>query len=333
VTAAIRRALRQRAAGLLALAFSGCLSLQAFAQGAWSPTRAVEFVVGATPGGGTDRTARVLLKIWRDMKLVESIVVVNKVGGGGSLAYSYAHQHPGDGHYIVVARIGLLTGHMLGRSPIGYGDLTPLGVIANEPMALAVRADSPIRAINDLTERWRADPQSVSVSLGSSRGGNTHFFLASVARAAGVDPRRLKTLTFGGAADSITQLLGGHIDMMSATVDNVVSHHQSGRFRVVGIATSRRVAALPDVPTAKEQGFDIALDSWVAVMGPPGLNPAQVTYWERLLERGTYHAEWKNFLEASATERALKNAQQTREYLRAQNEFARAMLIDIGMLK
>ena len=322
-----------RIPGLLLLAAAWCLSSAALAQPGWSPTRTVEFVVGSAPGGGNDRTARTLQRIWRDMKLLDNVSVVNKVGGGGSVAYAYTHQHPGDGHFVVVARIGLLTGHILGRSPINHNDMTPLAVIANEPMAFAVRADSPIRAIPDLVERWRADPQSLSISLGSTRGGNTHFFLASVAKAAGVDPRKLKTLTFGGGADSVTQLLGGHIDMMSASVDNAVPHHKSGKLRIIAIGTPARIAALPDVPTAKEQGFDIALDGWVAVMGPQGLTAPRVGYWERLLERATGHAEWTHFLEVNATEREFKNAHQTRDYLRAQYELARRLLADLGMLK
>ena len=322
-----------RVPGLLILALLWGVSAPAAAQTTWSPTRTAEFVVGSAPGGGNDRTARTLQRIWREMKLLDNIIVVNKVGGGGSVAYGYVHQHPGDGHFIVIARIGLLTGHILGRSPVSHTDLTPLAVIANEPMAFAVRADSPIRTIADLVERWRADPQSVSISLGSTRGGNTHLFLGTVAKAAGVDPRRLKTLTFGGGADSVTQLLGGHIDMMSASVDNAVPHHKSGKLRIFAIGTPARIPTLPDVPTAKEQGYDIALDGWLAVMGPQGLAAPQIAYWERLLERATGHAEWKQFLEVNATEREFRNAQQSRDYLKSQYAAARAMLADLGMLK
>jgi putative tricarboxylic transport membrane protein len=91
---------------MLLLVVGWCLPPQALAQTPWSPTRTVEFVVGSAPGGGNDRTARTLQRIWREMKLVDNVVVVNKVGGGGSVAYAYTNQHPGDAHFIVVARIG-----------------------------------------------------------------------------------------------------------------------------------------------------------------------------------------------------------------------------------
>ena len=134
---------------------------------------------------------------------LQNIAVVNKVGGGGAVAYAYVAQHGGDAHYLAVVRKAFLTNHILGRSPFNYTDMTVLGIIGDEVMALAVRADSPIRSVKDLLERLKADPQSVSVSLGSARGSTPHFTYALVAKAGGVDPRKLKVVTFGGAAESV----------------------------------------------------------------------------------------------------------------------------------
>ena len=86
-------------------------------------------------------------KIWRESRWLENVNVLNKPGGGGALAYTYVSQHAGDGHYIAVVRKGLLTNHILGRSPLHYTELTPLAVVANEPNAMAVRADSPLKNV------------------------------------------------------------------------------------------------------------------------------------------------------------------------------------------
>lgn len=90
-------------------------------------------------------------------------MVVNKVGGGGTIAYNYTNQRPGDAHTLAIARGGLLSNHILGLSPLNYTDLTPLALMSVEAMSLAVRADSPIKSVKDLVARWKADPQSVSV--------------------------------------------------------------------------------------------------------------------------------------------------------------------------
>jgi putative tricarboxylic transport membrane protein len=305
----------------------------AHAQSPWAPDRTVEFVVGSAPGGGNDRTARSIQKIWNENRWLSSVTVVNKVGGGGALAYTYVNQHPGDAHYIAVVRPGFLTNHILGRSAINYTDMTPLGVMGVEPTAFAVRADSPIRTVADLVERWKADPQSVSISVGSTRGSTTHFVAALVAKAAGVDPRRLKVVTFGGGSDSVTQVLGGHIDMMSASIDNAVPHHRSRTMRIIGIATARRSAALPDVPTFREQGFEVVMGGWSAIMGARGLTPPQIAYWEGLLERTANHAEWHRLLAADSLEWEYLKAQATRDYLKQQYDASKSLLAEIGMLK
>ncbi len=215
-----------RSCAVLAACF---FTIPCAAQSGWKPDRTVEIVVGSAAGGGNDKTGRTLLRIWQENGWLENAIVVNKVGGGGALAYAYAAQTPGDGHRIAVARTGLLTNHIRGLSPLGPADVTAIAMVADEPMSLSVRADSAMKTVGDLVARWKADPQSISISLGSSRGSTTHFLVALIARAGSVDPRKLKTLTFGGGAESVTNLLGGHIDLVSLAVGNIVAHHRRER--------------------------------------------------------------------------------------------------------
>src|SRR5436853_6503114 len=144
---------------LLAAAFVAA-AVPSPAQTAWKPEKPVEFVVLSAPGGGNDRTARLMQRIWRESKWLESVNVLNKPGGGGALAYTYVSQHAGDGHYIGVVRKGLLTNHILGRSTLSPSELTPLAIVANEPTAIAVRADSRLASAKDLAERLKTDPLS-----------------------------------------------------------------------------------------------------------------------------------------------------------------------------
>jgi putative tricarboxylic transport membrane protein len=304
----------------------------AHAQTAWKPDKVVEYVVGFAPGGGNDKTARIMQKIWKESKLLENTIVVSKVGGGGAVSYAYINQHPGDAHYIAVAQMGLVTNHILGRSPLHPNDLTPLALVGNEPVGIAVRADSPIRNVKDLVERLRSDPASVSVSVGSTRGAINHFTMGALAKAGGIDPKRLKVLTFGGGAESVTNLLGGHIDLMSQAINNAIPHYQAGTMRILAISSERRSPTLPNVPTFKEQGFNVVVDGWTAIVGSRGLNAAQIGYWEGLLEKTVNHAEWKKYLDIFSWEWAFSKSQATREYLRTEYDGARSMLVDLGML-
>src|SRR3954463_15975462 len=128
--------------GALAVCAAVLASVTAPAVAQWKPARPVEIVVGFAAGGGNDKSARVMQKIWKDTNLVDA-VVVNKVGGGGALAYTYVSQKTGDGHALAIAQAGLNTNHITGRSPLHYTDVTPLAFVGNEPVGLAVRADSP----------------------------------------------------------------------------------------------------------------------------------------------------------------------------------------------
>jgi putative tricarboxylic transport membrane protein len=322
----------QRAAAALLTVFGIVTASLCAAQTAWKPDKVVEFLVGSSPGGGNDKTARTLQKIWQDNKWLENVVVVNKVGGGGAVAYTYVSQRTGDAHHIVVARKALLTNHILGRSPLHYTETTPLAIMANEPTALAVRADSPIKSIKDLVERLRADSQSITTSVGSTRGATSHMLLAQVAKSAGADPRKLKVVTFGGSNDSITNLLGGHIDLMGASVDAMVPQYRAGAVRILGVSTAQRSAALPNVPTFRDQGYDLVMGNWAAVVGPKGLGPAQVAYWEDLLERTANHPDWKGLVEANALEWDFRKSQPARELMAKDYDLERAMLTELGMV-
>jgi putative tricarboxylic transport membrane protein len=303
------------------------------AQTAWKPEKPIEFVVLSAPGGGNDKTARLIQRIWRESKWLDNVNVLNKPGGGGAVAYTYVSQHAGDAHYLAVVRKGLLTNHILGRSPLQPGELTPLAVMANEPNAMAVRADSPMKDVKDLSERLKNDSQSITTSVGSTRGGPSHMLIVQLARLTGADIRKLKIVTFSGSNDSVTNLLGGHIEVISSSVDALVPHHKSGTMRILGVATAERAAAIPNVPTFRNQGFDIVMGNWTAIMGPKGLTPAQVAFWEDLLERTFNHPVWKNMLEADALEADFRKSQPTRELMARDYESERRMLTELGMVK
>jgi putative tricarboxylic transport membrane protein len=315
------------------LAAAVALSVQLPAAHAqWKPERTVEVVVFAAAGGGNDKTVRVMHKIWTENKMLEAIVT-NKVGGGGSLAYTYVSQKAGDPHAIAIAQAGLVTNHITGRSPLSFTDLTPLAFVGSEPVGLAVRTESPYRNLKELVDQLKRDPQSLAVSVGSTRGAINHFTMALLAKSAGIDPTKLKILVFGGGAESVTNLLGGHIDAMSQAINNAIPHHQAGKMRILALSTARRSAGLPDVPTFREQGFDVVMEGWTVFMGPKGLTPAQVAYWEDVFSRTVQHPEWKRYLEFNSWEWGYRNSKETADYLRKDYEVSKALLTELGMAK
>ncbi len=310
----------------------GWSSTAVHAQSAWKPEKTVEVVVFAAPGGGNDKSARVMHKIWQDTKLVDA-VITNKVGGGGSLAYTYVSQKIGDGHHIAIAQAGLITNHITGRSPLNYTDVTPLSFVGSEPVALAVRADSPYKTLKEFADQLKKDPSSLAISVGSTRGAINHFTISRLAKAAGIDPKQLKILVFGGGAESVTNLLGGHIDAMVQAINNPIPYYKAGKMRILGLSTAKRSPGLPDVPTFREQGYDVVMEGWTIFVGPKGMPPPQVAYWESVFQKTVQHDEWKKYLDFNAWEWGYKNSQDTLAYLKKDYEQSKTLLTELGLAK
>src|SRR3972149_3389454 len=117
----------------------------------WRPGKNVEFVVGTTPTGVFDRTARVLQKIIQEKKIVDvPVIVVNKPGGGQTISNAYLNAHPGDGHYLEFTSGNLLSNHITGKNPITYTDVTPIALLFSEATVFTIKADSPLKTGNHL---------------------------------------------------------------------------------------------------------------------------------------------------------------------------------------
>lgn len=301
----------------------------------WKPEKNVEIIVGTGPGGGQDKTARTVQHLLTDKRFIEApVTVVNKPGGGGAVGWAYLNQHAGDAHYAVIGTTTLLTSQITGRSPVGFTDITPLAMLLSESVALSVRQESPLLTGKDLVERLKKDASSVSASIGSSVGGPNHIAFALIAKAAGGDVKRLKTVVFQGGGEAITATLGGHVDLISSAANNVIPHLAAGKMRVLGIAAPQRLGGVfAKVPTWKEQGIDVHITNWRMLAGPKGLTAAQIAYWDGALAKLVKTDEWKKDLDNNVFENTYMSSDETRRYLKAQYDQFHAALSEVGLAK
>ncbi|HWI15484.1 MAG TPA: tripartite tricarboxylate transporter substrate binding protein [Burkholderiales bacterium] len=313
----------------------GSALFAAAASGAWQPTKAVEIVVPTTPGGGIDRSARTLQKILQDGGLVTvPVSVVNKPGAGGAVSLVYLNQHTGDAHHIAINSPNLIANDINGRSTVKYRDVTPLANLFSEYTVIAVRADSTIRTGQDFIDRLRKDPGSVAVSTPTTLGSVNHMSFALVARAAGVDVKKLKAVVLGSGGDAVTALLGGHIDAHTGTPSSVVRMVQAGKIRVIGILAPKRIGGpYAATPTWTEQGYRAVMDTWRGVIGPKDLTPDQVAYWDGVLSRAVATPLWKQTLEQNVWEPNYLDSVQTRRLFETDAAEYRSILGELGMLK
>ena len=317
------------AAGILTLVTG------AQAQQTWKPDRAVEIIIGTSPGGPQDQMGRLLLKALQDGRGFEvPVTVVNKPGGGGAVGLAYINTRPGDGRVVMVVAPTLMSNQITGRAPFGYADFTPLAVLGVEYEAVVVRADSPLKSGRDVIERLKKDPASLSISIGTAPGNAAHMAFAHAMKAAGVDVKKLKTISFNSAGDGTMAVIGGHLDMESAPASNVMEMLKAGRVRLLAISAPQRGRGeLAKVPTWKELGVNSVNEVWRGLAGPKGMSAAQIAFWDDVLGKATKNEEWRRELENSQIENIYRNSAETAKFWKSEYEEIKSILTDLGLAK
>lgn len=304
------------------------------AQPAWKPQRPVELIATNAPGGGSDRMLRIMSKILQEGRQTDTPAnVVNKPGGGGSVAYAYLNLHPGDAHFLLLGSKSLLTNNIAGNGP-SYTEITPVSFLFGEYISVTVKPDSPLKSGRDLIERLKKDPTALSFGIATSLGNPNHQGVATALKAAGVDIRKLRTVIFPSGGAASTAMLGGHIDVVPITAAFAASMARQGQVRVLAVTSPVRLTdVLSDVPTWREQGYDAVVSNWRAVFGPRGMTEPQTAYWEQWFARFVESDEWKKELEANFWRSEFLRSAETRKYLEQDNAQVKAFLVELGLAR
>jgi putative tricarboxylic transport membrane protein len=301
----------------------------------WKPDRPVELVVGAGAGGGNDNTARTIQKLLQQHKIVNvPINVVNKPGAGGAIAVSYLQQNAGKGGFLGVSSNTLLTNHITKKAAVDPASITPIAILINEYIAFNVRSDSPIQDAKDLISRLKADASSVVLGISSALGNINHIAFATVAREAGIDPRQVKTVVFNSSSASITALMGGHIDLVVGPVSIAARRAKSGDIRALAVtAPKRQPGTLASIPTWKELGIDAVVDNWRGIIGPKGMSPQEIAFWDQALARMYELEDWKRDVERNFWDNAALGSRESAKYLDATYRELKRTLGELDLAK
>ncbi len=281
-----------------ALGTSAVLSLMA-AGSVW----ATECIAPANPGGGWDFTCRQIGKILYDIKQVDAPVqVTNMAGAGGGLAFNNVVNERNEDADLIVAASSATTTRLAQKA---FGEATAdqvrwVGAIAGDPGVIVVAKDSPFQSLKDMVEAIKADPSSVAFAGGSAAGGFDHMKPLQVLKAAGfTDIGKVKYIGVDGGADAITQTVGGFTQAMTGDMSEIVGFIKSGEVRALAVLTDERVPGFEDIPTAKEQGYDVIAVNWRGLYVPKGISDADFQKWSDRLQAVADSAEWKEAMAAN----------------------------------
>jgi len=239
------------------------------------PARPITLVAPFPPGGVADLTARPVAAAMEKV-LKNPVVVVNKTGAAGAVGMSFVANSKPDGYTLLLAlsSISIIpeADKLFNRTPAyNMTQLSPIALISADPTILVVAADRPWKSVKEFVEDAKRRPGEISFSS-SGVYGTLHMATEMLSHAAGI---KLKHVPFGGAGPALTAILGGHVDALASGPAVVLPHIKAGKLRPLAGWGAKRVAALPDLPTFKELGYDIEFYIWAGVFAPTG-TPAPV---------------------------------------------------------
>ncbi len=244
-----------------------------------------ECIAPAKPGGGFDLTCKLAQSGLKDTKQLNSPMRVTYMPGGvGAVAYNkIVANDPANNDAIIAFSTGSLLNLAQGKfGQYSEKDVRWLAAVGTDYGMVAVNAESPFKNLKDLVEALKKDPKAVSFGAGGSVGGQDWMQTAMVAKAAGVDPKNMTYVALEGGGEAITAVLGNHINVVSGGIAETGAHIESGKIRVLAVFSPQRLEGkFKDIPTAKEQGFDV---EWPVIRGyymGPKVSEESFQWWKK----------------------------------------------------
>jgi len=269
------------------LAFSGlCFSAEQY------PTKPIQLILPYAAGGSSDVLARTVEKVWTKYS-PQPMIVVNKAGAGGVLGTEYVVRSKPDGYTLLFAYgsgCDLVMPHLQKMMPYNpLKDVVPVARISIHSVVVSVSGKSQFNSMKDVLA-WGAKGNKITSAV-STAAGAVDIVMRAISKRTGVP---ITTVPFSGGAEAATALAGGHLVIGGGHPSEVLPHFKSGRFRPIGVALDKRDGSLPNVPTLKEQGIDVA--TWGSVKGvavPKDTPPEVIEYLSSMLKKVCEDADFK----------------------------------------
>lgn len=251
--------------------------------------------IPAAPGGGWDGTGRSIELAMRTDGIIKEFKFEHVPGAGGTVGLPKFLGKKGQGDAVMVAGMVMIGSAVANNSPVQLTDATPIMRLTAEFEVIVVPAQSPHKSMKDLIAAFKADPGKVSWA-GGSAGGTDHILAGLIAKAAGVDPRKVAYVAYAGGGPAQAALLGNQVTCGVSGYSEFAEQVKAGKLRAIAISSEQRQAGI-DVPTLREQGVPVDLANWRGVFGAPGITADQqkalVGLFEKMTKGPTWQAELK----------------------------------------
>jgi putative tricarboxylic transport membrane protein len=222
------------------------------------------------------------------------MVVVNRTGGSWMVASNWVLNKPGDENTYLAFAQPVLTTPITQGLPNTFEKLTPISIFVQADLVLAVQPDSDIKDLGGLVAKAKERPRSVR-QAGAQAGSTDNLVTGLLEKAAGI---QINYIPFDGGGQAQTAFLGGNSDFIVLTIDEALALQDSNQARIIAVLNEERRGEdkLKDIPTAKEQGFDVVWGQAWGLMGAENLDPAVVAWWDDKLSKMVETDQWKKIV-------------------------------------
>ncbi|NLA51306.1 MAG: tripartite tricarboxylate transporter substrate binding protein [Alcaligenaceae bacterium] len=293
----------------------------------------VSVMLPANPGGGWDSTGRQSMAAMNEAGIYTGTVNYTNRGGAGGTIGLAEFKNKADGKADELAVFGAITvgSITMNNSPIKLEDFKPMARLTAEYLVLAVRPDSPYQTLGEFAAALKENPGALAVG-GGSAGGVDHIALALLATASDGDAGKINYIPQAGGTETITGIVNGTLAAGISGISEFQQFADMGRVKILGITSAERMEGL-DVPTFKEQGFDIELANWRGVLGSPNMPEENYQEWINRFEQLNDSDAWKETMAIQGWEPFFLTGAEFGEFIQAESERINEVLKDTGLIK
>ena len=278
------------------------------------PERPIQLIVGFPPGGGVDIVARQLAETLSD-SLGQRVVVENRAGAAGNIAMEYVARAKPDGYTLLMGNLGMLTANPVLYPKLSFDaskDFAPVARVVVTPLLAAIPVNLPAQNVQQLIAMAKAKPNEMS--FGSGGNGNINHLAGELLKLQ--TGTQIKHVPYKGSAQALTDLMGGHIQLVIDGFNVVQPSVASGKARAIAITSDTRSSAMPLVPTMKEAGLgDLVIYGWQGVLAPASTPSAIIEKLTQEVARALANPALKARLSGQGTEPSYLNPVQFRSYI------------------
>ena len=290
------------------------------------PERPIKMIVPWAAGGDTDNIFRPFAPLLQK-PLGQTVVIANVGGASGTKGAKEAKDSPADGYTLYAVHEYIHLTYYTGIADVTYADFEPVCLISSTPSVLTASPKTPWKTWQELLADAKARPSQITV--GATLGSTSHFFPAMVEKAAGV---KFKYVSYEGLAPRMNAILGGHIDLTDANLTQK-GKVEAGQLKFLAIATEKRSAELPNVPTLKELGVNVVFDVNRGIMAPKGTPGDVLAKVDGACAAAAKEPAFAEAMKLQGTSVRYLNRSAYADWLRQTDEQNKVLAKDLGLSK